>query len=908
MAKPKLLLIDGHSLGYRAFFALPPTLATKDGQPTNAIHGFASMLIKILTEEKPDYIAVAFDLRKPTFRNKEYKEYKAHRPPPPPEYESQVPIIKELIQSFDIAILEKEGYEADDIIGTLSKLAEKKGIHTDILTGDLDALQLVSDDTYVFANKKGISDILVYNPKQVNERYGLTPYQMIDFKAIKGDPSDNIPGIAGLGEKTAIELIKTYGTLEEIIENVEKIEKASVKEKIKNQIDIAKLSKKLVTIVTDIKLKVDFEELKNKINWAKVINTLTKYEIYSLIKRIKDKKGLPPLGAAPIIKPSAKKYHCVTNKKDFESLLQKLKKGFVIDLETTSFNAMEAEIVGIALSYQEREAYYIPVAHKDKTKAQLSKDTILKELKLLLEDESIPKYAHNAIYETVVLNNHNIILKGLSFDTIVASYVLDPTTKHGLKPLVIEKFKIAMTPLKELIGTGTKAITMAEVLIDQAKDYACADADFTMRLVNLFQKELNKEKKLSDLYYNIELPMVEILSKMEINGVKIDVSYLKEMSEEVNKKIKKLTDDIHIIAGEEFNINSTQQLGMILFEKLQIQKLLPRLRLKKTKTGYSTDASVLEKFAHHSEIVRYVIEYRLFNKLKNTYIDTLPNLINKKTKKIHASFNQTITATGRLSSSNPNLQNIPIRSEIGKYIRQAFTPSSPEGYILSADYSQIELRLLAHLTGDSKLIQAFKEGKDIHRSTAAEVFGVSLENVTDEMRSQAKAINFGIAYGMQARTFASTLNIPIKQAQDYIDKYFRTYKGIKDYIDETIKNTHKLHYTETILGRRRNLTDITSENKNVISFAERVAINTPMQGSAADIIKIAMINIQKALEEKKLKTKMIIQVHDELVFDVPKDELEEIQILVQKCMEEAYPLNVPLKVNIIWGQNWLEAK
>lgn len=902
MKNPKIVLIDGNSLAYRAFYALPDTMRTAAGLTTNAIYGFTTMLIKVL-EDKPDFVAISFDLPEPTFRHKEYKGYKATREKAPPTLHEQIPYVKEVAEAFDIPIYEIAGYEADDVIGTLAKEAEKEGYDAIILSGDLDPLQLVNDHIKVLTTRKGITDTVLYGEKEVEERYGLKPGQLIDFKALKGDASDNIPGVPKVGEKTAEELLKEFGTLENVFKNIEKIKKPALRENLQKNAHLAELSKRLATIVTDVPIEVDFGKTERKaIDWKKVIPLFEKLEFESLVKKYS--RGIEAYSAGALMEKKREEiskfdFKLVQSEDDLKRMLAAIGKAeaFAFDLETTSTNTLQAEVVGISFSTEIKSAYYVPIKHIN-----------LEPLKPLFVSDQL-KIGHNLKYDIEVLKHNGIEVNGPFFDTMVAAYLLDPISgKYSLKHLAKQFLGREMIKLMELIGKDAEYENFSEVPIDLAKDYACSDAEATFGLFEIFKLAL-KGQKMEKLFYEIEMPLVEVLVEMESNGVAIDKKMLDEMSKEIEKELKDLERHIFAIAGETFNINSPKQMAYILFEKL----MLPVI--KRTKTGPSTDVEVLEELASQKfEIAEKLMDYRQLSKLKNTYIDVLPTLIEPDTGRIHTSFNQTITATGRLSSSNPNLQNIPVKGEWGKRLRCAFIPDQKGWRILAADYSQIELRILAHLSGDQQLIKAFKEGKDIHRLTAAEVYGIPEENVTDEMRSAAKSVNFGIIYGISDFGLAKQLGIKKTEAAKFIERYFEKHKGVKEFIDRTIEEAKKNECVTTLLGRKRPMPDINSPHFGLRATAERMAINTPVQGTAADMIKVAMVRIAQKFPTLKcgelsgLKTKLILQVHDELVFECPKDEVETVKKMVEEEMINAVPLKVPVKVDIGTGKNWAEAK
>lgn len=898
-----IYLIDGNSLAYRAFYALPDTMRASSGITTNAIYGFTTMLLKLL-DEKPDSVAISFDLPEPTFRHKAYKEYKATRDKAPPTLHEQLPYVKEIAAAFDIPIYEVSGYEADDVIGTLAKEAEKQGYDVVILSGDRDPLQLVDKKIKVMYTRKGISDTVLFGEEEVKEKFGLTPKQLIDYKALKGDSSDNIPGVPKVGEKTATELLKEYGSLENIYKNIEKITKKALKETLKNNVHLAEMSKTLGTIVTDVPLEIDWKKCKRgAIDWQKVIPLFEKFDFDRLIKKYGP--ALDEFQSEAVIEKKREEiakldFICVNTEKALKHLIDALNKseGFAFDLETTSLNTFEAKIVGISFSVEPKSAYYLPLGHKG---MEQIKGSLEKLQPLFLSDKL--KIGHNIKYDIEVLKSNGIEVKGPLFDTMVAAYLLDPTSgKYSLKKLGKQFLGRDMIKLMELIGKEAEYEDFSEVPVDIATDYACSDADVTFSLYELFKLTL-KAQKLDKLFYDIEMPLIETLIEMEYNGISIDKKLLARMSKEMDVKLKDLEKHIFCIAGETFNINSPKQLANILFNKL----LIPVI--KRGKTGPSTNIEVLEELASKKiEIAEKLIEYRSLTKLKSTFVDVFPTLINPKTGRIHTSFNQTITATGRLSSSKPNLQNIPVRGSWGKLIRSAFIPDKKDWVLLAADYSQIELRILAHLSKDKALIEAFKNGKDIHRSTAAQVYGVPESEVTDEMRSSAKTVNFGIIYGISDFGLAKQLKIKRTEAADFINKYFAKHAGVKEFIDKTIAKAREDGYVSTLLGRKRPIPDINSPNQGLRSFSERTAINTPVQGTAADMIKIAMVNVYRKCQITGVECKMIIQVHDELVFECPKGEAEKIKKIVEKEMVNAIKLDVPVKVDVGIGKNWAEAK
>lgn len=882
MSKRRLFLIDGNSFCYRAYYAIR-SLSNSKGQPTNAIYGFITMLNKIVKENKPEMLAVAFDLKGPTFRHKKFEEYKIHRKPMPDDLSSQIPYIKKVVGGYNIPIYEVEGYEADDVLATLAKKAEERDIETYIVTGDKDALQLVDSHIKVYSTHK---DGFIYDTHKVKEVFGVGPEKITDIMSLMGDATDNIPGVKGIGEKTAIELIKEFGSLENILKDIDKVKGEARKNAIKENEKLAVLSKELAVLDTDVPIKIDFKELELKEpDQPRLLELFKELEFKSLLKDVTPKEALKS------------HYALIEDEKSLDKLIAGLKssKEFAFDFETTSEDPMLAKLVGVSFSWEVGKAHYIPM-NKD-----FEPGPALEKLKPLFEDAELKKIGQNIKYEYIVLANYGIRLKGIIFDTMVASYLLNPSKlNHNLEDISIEYLNHKLTtPIEELLGKGKHAITMDKVDVRRVCDYCCEDSDVTLRLKIILEKEITK-KDLGSLFYDVEIPLIEVLAAMEMAGVSIDKGYLKDLSGEMDKKLNKLTKKIYDLAGEEFNINSPKQLSVVLFEKMKLPVI------KRTKTGISTDEEVLTRLASHHAVVKSLLEYRQLAKLKSTYVDSLPALINPDTGKVHTSFNQTVTATGRLSSSGPNLQNIPIKTDEGKKIRKAFITSCKENILISADYSQIELRILAHLSGDKQLIKAFKEGLDIHAFTASLVFGVEEKDVTTEMRNMAKTVNFGIIYGMSPYGLSQSLGIEVDKAKEFIDAYFERYPDVKGYLEGLIEEAREKGYVTTILGRRRYIPEIKSQDMRLKAFAERTAINTPIQGSAADIIKVAMIAIHEQSAKKGLGAKMILQVHDELVFDVPKKESKEVRAIIRDGMENVIKLKVPVEAHIEEGKNWLD--
>jgi DNA polymerase I len=886
MNKQKLFLIDGNSFCYRAYYAIKGLMSSK-GLPTNAIYGFLVMLKKIIATESPDFIAVAFDLKGPTFRHEKYQAYKAHRKPMPEDLAVQIPFIKKTIKAYNIPIYEKQGFEADDIIGTIVQKAEEKGIMTFIVTGDKDALQLVSKTARVYSTHK---EGLIYDEEKVRERYGVGPDRITDIMALMGDASDNIPGVPGIGEKTAIELMANFKTLDNLIENIDTLKSQAKKIIIKQNIESALLSRELATIDRYVDIDVDFHDMKIKEPDSDNLLALYKeFEFRKLIEEISPKDKL------------SGSYKIVSSKEEFDVLVESLNKHgeWAFDFETTSTNPMECDIVGVSFCWESGEAEYVSFIKNHSVFSE--RGYILKRLKQVFENPSIKKIGQNIKFEKLLLKNLGIELMGISFDTMIASYLLNPSKlNHNLSDIGMEHLGISMTPITDLIGKGRAKITMAAVSIADISTYCCQDSDATFQLKDILEKKLY-EKGLYGLFQKIEIPLVGVLSEMEYSGVSVDTYFLKEMSGNMQIRLDNLTQCIYKMAGCEFNINSPKQLGSVLFEKLKLPVV------KKTKTGPSTDVDVLTMLAINHDLPKTVLEHRELSKLMSTYINSLPELINEKTKKVHTSFNQTVTATGRLSSSGPNLQNIPIKTDIGRKIRGAFIPTFKNGFILSADYSQIELRILAHLSKDKVLINAFRNNVDIHRFTASLIFNCNETDISDDMREQAKTVNFGIIYGMSPYGLSKELGIGADAAKGFIDAYFLRYPGVHEYMQSQIEFAVKNGYVLTMVNRRRYIPEILSENQNIRQFAQRTAINTPIQGTAADMIKIAMIHIHEKLKMKNLKSKMIMQVHDELVFDIPEEELRQVSVIVQKGMEEVVELEIPIMVNVRSGRNWEEA-
>jgi len=926
--KDRLFLLDAMALAYRAYFAfIRNPLKNSKGENTSAVYGFLTFLNRILTQENPNKLAVVFDAGKPTFRHEIYKEYKATRQKMPEDMITQIELIKEIVQAYNIPLIEMEGYEADDIIGTLAKQAEANNIETLLVTPDKDFMQLVSEKTKIFKPGKQGTEVEIIDIDGVKKRFGVPPENVIDVLAIIGDASDNIPGVPGIGEKTAIPLIQKYGTLENLYKHIDEIQQKGVREKLIANKESAFLSKKLLTINTSIELPFNYNYLIAKEpDHRKLIEIFERLEFRSFVSKLRQKKESAPITeqdnsnitkATNDITTDDHAYSLITNKEDFLTLCKKLRESeeFVFDTETSSIDALNAELTGISFSLKPREAFFVPVTSSDKISSandlfaqnQLNSENkalpvefVCKELKPVFESANIKKIGHNIKYDMLVLSKYGIELSGDIFDTMVAHYILKPDGQHGLDSVASEYLDYKTISYAELTGKGKEQKELKDIPVEQISNYSCEDSDITFRLYEIFFKKLN-EDGLVKLCQEVEFPLIYVLYRMEKKGVAIDTSYLKDMAKDLDRQLENLRNDIYRLAGTQFNINSTQQLGEILFNRLKLRTV------RKTKTGYSTDISVLETLKGEHPIIDLLLDYRQLSKLKSTYVDTLPDLVNPRTKRVHTSFNQTITATGRLSSSDPNLQNIPIRTEVGRLIRRAFVPGDSESVILSADYSQIELRVMAHMSKDEGLIEAFKNGEDIHTTTAVKIFGVKPEEVNREMRRKAKEVNFGIMYGIGPYGLASRLEISQTEAREIIERYFSRFPRVQEYINYTISKARQNGYVTTLLGRRRYLPDINSKNQTVRQNAERQAINMPIQGTAADMIKLAMVRIDSAFLKGNLRSSMILQVHDELVFEVKKKELENVRSIVEQEMRNALSLCVPIEVEIGVGKNWLEA-
>ncbi|MBK7106721.1 MAG: DNA polymerase I [Ignavibacteriae bacterium] len=918
MAKKKFVIIDAMAITYKAYFAfMSRPLQTSSGEPTSAVYGFITQLLRIIEETKPDYLAVATDSKEKTFRHEMFDGYKASRASMPEDMIPQIHRIKEIISAFNIPLYIKPGFEADDIIGTAVKLAEQNNLESFAVTPDKDYIQLVSENIKLIKTGKSNDELIITDFEKVVNELGFEPKFMVDYLALIGDSSDDIPGVAGIGPKSAQPLIQKFGHLENIYDNLDNIDKPAIKNKLEQNRENAFLSKKLATIVTNVEMDFDFETKIKNPDFEKLQSIFNELEFKTLLEKVKkiynsqsDEQTEEIPTEKKVFEKEKVNYHLITTIKGAENLASLLEKSdeFIFDTETDSLDTIDLNIAGASFCLNQGEAYFIAINPNLKNTSlfeynlsnRLDVEVFIKIFKPIFENESIKKICQNGKYDLSVLKRYEINLKGFYFDTMLASYLLDPDQKHGMDALSEKYLNYEPIHLKDLYDVKKDPTQIFSVEPEKLNEYASEDADVTFQLYAKFKNEL-KNNDLEELAYSIEFPLVPVLEKMERTGVRIDKKGLNEFSIDLEKMISKSTENIYNFAGETFNINSTKQLQSLLFDKL---KLKPT---KKTKTGFSTDAKSLELLQGEHEIVDELLNYRQLSKLKSTYADSLPKLIHPLTGKVHTTYSQTVASTGRLSSLNPNLQNIPIRSELGKEIRKAFIPTDENYLILSADYSQIELRIMAHLSKDEALIDAFEKGEDIHRATAALVFSVKPEDVTSDMRRKAKEVNFGILYGIGAFGLAGRLGIPRSHAQEVIDTYFNTFKNVKGMMDSLIEEAKKNSFAKTIIGRRRFLRNINSSNSVVRKFEERVAINMPIQGTAADLIKLAMINIHNELEKRKTKTKMILQVHDELLFDIHKNEVDELRPIIKNIMETSMKFNVPIIVDTGVGENWLEA-
>lgn len=894
---PKLVLIDGHSLLYRAFYATRP-LSTTDGRPTNAVYGFAGMLWQILEDENPDAIVVAFDTAAPTFRHEEFTDYKAHRPETAESFYVQVPSARELVEAMGIPVVALEGYEADDVLGTLAQRAREQGYQVLIVTGDQDALQLVDDGAFVLMPQKGIGQTIRYDEQAVRERFGLEPSQLPDFKALKGDPSDNIPGVPGIGDKKAAALLKQFGSVENLLERLHEVEDPKLRATLEQYREQIPQYKRLATIVRDAPVPDTPPRWQpTPEHFARLQQVLESLEFRSFLRRLPElrakwlKVETPtlPLETPAEVRTVGVKWSVARGEDEVRQLvkrcLQTPKVGIRALVQGT--HVMELKITGVAIALSREEAVYVPGSKLVASLFDEEGDGLLGLLAPLWESEAVAKAGYNLKPLQASLIRSGVQPRQFLFDAMLAGYVLQSGRSSYPLPDLVQDYLGEKMPVQDTTGEGGLAA------------YTCAEAAACLRLEQVMNQQITAIG-CADVLHRIEMPLSEVLARMELAGVAVDVEYLHQLSDMLDGLMRTKEGEIYTLAGEPFNISSPKQLGQILFEKLKLPAG------KKTRTGaYSTDAEVLEQLAVEHPICRSILEYRELSKLKSTYADVLPRLVHPSTGRIHTSFNQTVAATGRLSSSEPNLQNIPIRSEVGRQIRRAFV-AAPGNKLLAADYSQIELRLLAHVSGDERLLQAFAEDRDIHAATAMLLFGVPADGVTPELRRKAKTVNFAVLYGMSDYGLSQELGMPVQEARAFIENYFRQLPGVRRYIEETLDFARQHGFVTTLYGRRRYVPEINHANRNVRQAAERAAINSPLQGTAADIIKLAMIELDSRLRREGWKAKMVLQVHDELVFDAPPEEISALASVVRKCMSEVASLRVPLKVDVEAGDNWAE--
>jgi DNA polymerase-1 len=913
--RPLMLLLDGNALVHRAYHAIPP-LTSPGGEPTNATFGFVSTLLKVLDDQKPQYAEVAFDVGR-TFRHEQYAEYKATRPALPDDLRVQLERVRQVVAAFHLPSKYVESYEADDVLATLAQKAAQSGLDVMIVTGDTDTLQLVGPHVKVLLSGRKFTDSKVYDEAAIRERYGLEPQQLVDFKGLRGDASDNIPGVPGVGDVTATRLLQQFGTIEDLYDRIAEVDPKLRTKLAEKEADVRR-SKGLIRLVADLPIELDLENARpGKYQRDEVVALFRELGFHTLLQRL-PRVGERPTGQLPLFaaqpigagdkKPALGEYHLVNTEEALSDLVTRIRSAGLcaVDVEATSLRPVQAELVGIALSCQAGESYYIPVGHAPgAAAAQLSLGLVQQQLGPVLTDRQVAKYAHNANYDLILLKQHGLAVHGLVFDSMIAAYLLDPSGRNlGLKGLAWQELGVEMTPIEDLIGKGKNQLTMDRVAVERVYPYAAADADMTLRLVARQEAQL-KEKNLWPLFTKIEMPLVPVLIDMECTGVALDVEFLKGMSRELHQRLSELERDIQQQVGYAFNLNSSQQLSDALFVRLG----LPTDGLQKGASGrYSTAADVLEGLRGTHPVMDLLLEQRQLSKIKSTYVDALPLLVNPHTGRLHTSWNQTGTVTGRLSSSDPNLQNIPIRTDIGRRVRQAFV-APPGCKLLAADYSQVELRILAHVSADENLLAAFHRGEDIHASTASRIMGVPLDQVTPDMRRLAKAVNFGLIYGMSDWGLANRTELSREQAADFISKYFAQYPRVRQYLARIKQQAADQGYVETVLGRKRYFPELQSGSKvhaGLKAAAQRMAVNHPIQGTAADIIKIAMIRLHDELQHQALGSKMILQVHDELVLEVPDVELDRVGRLVEEIMEGAYKLDAPLKVDLRTGRHWGE--
>ena len=899
----RLFIVDGHALAYRAYFAfIRNPLINSRGENTSAVFGFTRMLLLLLKKYAPRYLAVVFDSGEETERHRDFPEYKAHRPEMPDDLASALPWILEVTRALGITVIREPGIEADDLIATLARRANADGVDAAIVTGDKDFFQLLSDHVRIVRPEKGTALEEEIGPEFCRERFGLEPVQVIDLLALMGDSSDNIPGVRGIGEKTALKLLHEFGSIDSLFARIDEVKPEHLREKLKNGRESALLARELVKL-KEAPIDYSLGELS--------VGTPDAEKITDLLLRLEFHEILKDLSLASTVHAAEEAYRLVKDE-DLAELARRLSaaREFVFDVETTSVDSMSAELVGFSFCIEAGSAWYVPVrsatAGAEGLLQPLSDaegiglDRVRTVLGPVFADEAVSKIGHHIKFDCLVLEAHGFAVRGVSFDTMIASYCLDPERRsHSLDALSLEFTRHRKIAYAELFAPGDRKKDIRTVSLERLSQYSCEDADYTMRLKSIFERSL-AELGFEKLFSEVEMPLCLVLKRMEQEGVAIDATQLGLLARRVTVDLDRLTKDIHELAGEAFNINSNKQLQRVLFEKLGLEAA------RKTKTGYSTDEEVLAELTHRHPIAGLILEHRQLAKMKSTYLEALPRLVNPRTGRLHTSFNQTVTATGRLSSSEPNLQNIPIRTELGRRIRSAFVPRG-KNLLMDADYSQIELRIMAHLSKDAGFAETFREGGDIHTRTASRVYGVTEKQVTPAMRASAKTINFGVIYGMGARGLSKQLDISLDEAKRFIDEYFEQYPGVQSYIERAVSEARAKKCAETLLGRRRLLPEIESDDNRARSFSERIAVNMPIQGTAADMIKLAMIEIDRDVLERGLRSRMILQVHDELVFDAVPAERERLEALVRERMESALALDVPVRVDIGFGENWLEA-
>lgn len=892
--RKRLYLIDGYALIYRAYFAfIRNPLINSKGENTSATFGMTTFLLRLLREENPDYLGLVLDAPGPTYRHRLYPEYKATREKMPEELQVQLPRISEVIEAFRIPILEYEEYEADDVIGTLSRRASEEGLEAVIVSGDKDFCQLIDGRISMISPKRGIQEEEWYDRSKVVEKFGVPPERVTDLLALMGDISDNIPGVPGVGPKTAARLIDEFGSLEELLERIHDVSSEGLREKLKAHQEAIRLSRELVTIQDDLPIALELAAL--------AVGDPDRTRLQDLFLELEFTSLLQEVGGPSVEIREAAAYETITSVEELRGLLAGLPmgQGLAVDVETTHSQPMWADPVGVSLAVNPGRAYYLPLAHTDGP--NLPRAEALRLLKGPLADAEVPKIGHNIKYDVLVLRRAGLTMDGLAFDSMVAAYLLDPARRsNSLDVVALEYLDHQMLKYTDVVESKEEG-AFAHLPVDLATRYSAEDADVTLRLKHRLEPLL-AERELLSLFREVEMPLIPVLADMEYHGVRVNVAFFEKLGEKLANQLGELEEKIYESAGERFNINSPKQLQVILFEELGIQPV------KRTKTGYSTDQEVLEKLADEHELPRLLLDYRELAKLKSTYVDALPQAVHAETGRIHASFNQTVATTGRLSSSEPNLQNIPFRTEVGREIRKGFVPATPDHRFLAADYSQIELRLMAQYSQDQNLLEAFRRGADIHRETAALIFECAPEEVSPDLRNRAKTINFGVIYGMGHLALSRQLGIATDEARAFIEEYFKRFPGVRQYQEEMIKTARRQGYVTTLLGRRRYLPEINSAHPGLRSAAERNAINSPLQGTAADLIKVAMVRIHRELKRRSLKAELVIQAHDELIFDLPDLEVEDVRELVREAMEGAISLSVPVVVQTGVGKNWYECK